>query len=562
MRQEVIQKAQAAPKQQTPNLTGIPTQMKLDFERHSGLSFDDVRVHYHSDKPARLGALAYTQGTQVHIGPGQERHLRHELGHVVQQKLDLVRPTGQRNGVAINDAPGLERAADHLSSLPRLKPSQDRPERQVYRQSTLQRAAAPQSQPVQMVSDEDIEGILENPNLGRWIKRAYRENPKQFLEQCNKALMEYWKTYHTKGPSFEEWKWKLDFYYAFDIIQAALHATNRNKKWVLTIGDQGLATARRAQRSGFKVIATAMDFNENDKKVKRRRDKLEKLGDGFRFFKGMRLTDDGKLVDEGGEEFNSNGTPISLAVFDHPYTTGIVYGKIFQGSDNDVAKLCKSFFRFASNQGIPRIQMTVRGVDAGKASAIRIYKLWYPGFYLYRVQPSQVKEHLTTNPSYNGTPIIPRKQSLVFKYVNLMDYFFPLFFESCWLKGNARNRDEAESAADDLRRSLQRTTAPSEYTPAWLEKIFLEREAETRAEVLAKARAKAQLTSIRAARKGTKENLTNKYINIAQEIIDGFTEKSPGEEVERIYNSKGKDLVEQYFNGQFPLRPEMSDSED
>ena len=35
---------------------------------------------YNSDKPRKIGALAYTQGTQVHIGPGQERHLRHELG--------------------------------------------------------------------------------------------------------------------------------------------------------------------------------------------------------------------------------------------------------------------------------------------------------------------------------------------------------------------------------------------------------------------------------------------------------------------------------------------------
>ena len=80
MRQAVIQKAEERQRRQQPNLTGIPTQMKMDFEQRSGLSFDDVRVHYNSDKPRKIGALAYTQGTQVHIGPGQERHLRHELG--------------------------------------------------------------------------------------------------------------------------------------------------------------------------------------------------------------------------------------------------------------------------------------------------------------------------------------------------------------------------------------------------------------------------------------------------------------------------------------------------
>ena len=112
VRQEVIQKAPERAKKQTPNLTGIPTQMKLDFERRSGLSFDDVRVHYNSDKPRKIGALAYTQIPQVHIGPGQERHLRHELGHVVQQKRGIVRPTAIEHGMAINRDLALEHGAD------------------------------------------------------------------------------------------------------------------------------------------------------------------------------------------------------------------------------------------------------------------------------------------------------------------------------------------------------------------------------------------------------------------------------------------------------------------
>lgn len=112
MEQKVVQKAPEQAKKPTPNLTGIPTQMKLDFERRSGLSFDDVRVHYNSDKPRKIGALAYTQGNQVHVGPCQERHLRHELGHVVQQKRGLVQPTTWINGLPVNDSPDLERAAE------------------------------------------------------------------------------------------------------------------------------------------------------------------------------------------------------------------------------------------------------------------------------------------------------------------------------------------------------------------------------------------------------------------------------------------------------------------
>lgn len=116
MKQEVIQKAPEQVKKPTPNMTGIPTQMKLDFERRSGLSFDDVRVHYNSDKPAKIGALAYTQGTQVHVGPGQEKHLRHELGHVVQQKQGIVRPTIYFHGHAVNLEKHLETQANQPPS--------------------------------------------------------------------------------------------------------------------------------------------------------------------------------------------------------------------------------------------------------------------------------------------------------------------------------------------------------------------------------------------------------------------------------------------------------------
>jgi len=108
LQQQTSQKAQT----NKPNLTGIPTQMKLDFERQSGLSFDDVRVHYNSDKPAQLQALAYTQGTQVYVGPGQERHLKHELGHVVQQKQGRVKTNGLIKNIPVNVEASLEHEAD------------------------------------------------------------------------------------------------------------------------------------------------------------------------------------------------------------------------------------------------------------------------------------------------------------------------------------------------------------------------------------------------------------------------------------------------------------------
>ncbi|HEX3044792.1 MAG TPA: DUF4157 domain-containing protein [Bacillota bacterium] len=94
------------------NQTGMPNHLKAELENHSGLPMDDVRVHYNSDKPAQIQALAYTQGTDIYMGPGQENHLPHEGWHVVQQKQGRVKPALQWKGMAINDDVGLEREAD------------------------------------------------------------------------------------------------------------------------------------------------------------------------------------------------------------------------------------------------------------------------------------------------------------------------------------------------------------------------------------------------------------------------------------------------------------------
>lgn len=107
----VLQMLEKSPISKTNN-TGIPTAMKEKAEAMSGLSFDDVSVHYNSDKPAPLQALAYTQGNEVFIGPGQEQHLGHELGHVVQQKQSRVKPTAIINQLAVNTERSLELEAD------------------------------------------------------------------------------------------------------------------------------------------------------------------------------------------------------------------------------------------------------------------------------------------------------------------------------------------------------------------------------------------------------------------------------------------------------------------
>ncbi len=100
-----------------PNNTGLPDNLKSGIESLSGMSMDSVRVHYNSAQPAQLNALAYAQGTDIHVAPGQEQHLPHEAWHVVQQAQGRVQPTMQmKEGVPINDDQGLEREADVMGA--------------------------------------------------------------------------------------------------------------------------------------------------------------------------------------------------------------------------------------------------------------------------------------------------------------------------------------------------------------------------------------------------------------------------------------------------------------
>ncbi|HEX8533164.1 MAG TPA: DUF4157 domain-containing protein [Allosphingosinicella sp.] len=100
-----------------PNRTGLPDGLKSGIEALSGLSMNDVRVHRNSPHPGKLGALAYARGTDIHLGPGQERHLPHEAWHVVQQKQGRVRATSRFGGTPVNEHEGLEREADGMGAF-------------------------------------------------------------------------------------------------------------------------------------------------------------------------------------------------------------------------------------------------------------------------------------------------------------------------------------------------------------------------------------------------------------------------------------------------------------
>ncbi|WP_298774507.1 DUF4157 domain-containing protein [uncultured Shewanella sp.] len=100
----------------TVNRTGLPDHVKAGVEHLSGVSLDHVKVNYNSAKPAQLNAHAYAQGSEIHMAPGQNKHVAHEAWHLTQQAQGRVAPTTQFAGHAINDSQALEHEADVMGA--------------------------------------------------------------------------------------------------------------------------------------------------------------------------------------------------------------------------------------------------------------------------------------------------------------------------------------------------------------------------------------------------------------------------------------------------------------
>ncbi|EAY28050.1 eCIS core domain-containing protein [Microscilla marina] len=108
--------AKQQPIQRKSNPHGLPHQLQSNMENMGGVDLSDVKVHKNSDKPVQLNAHAYAQGSDIHLAPGQDKHLPHEAWHVVQQKQGRVQATTQMKNsdgkVGINDNQALEHEAD------------------------------------------------------------------------------------------------------------------------------------------------------------------------------------------------------------------------------------------------------------------------------------------------------------------------------------------------------------------------------------------------------------------------------------------------------------------
>ena len=103
-------------KHKKENKTELSDDLKSGIENLSGLSTDDIKTHFNSDKPAQLKSQAYAQGFDIHLAEGLEKNMPHEAWHVVQQKQGRVKPTKQLNDkTIITDNQKLEEEADKIA---------------------------------------------------------------------------------------------------------------------------------------------------------------------------------------------------------------------------------------------------------------------------------------------------------------------------------------------------------------------------------------------------------------------------------------------------------------
>ncbi|MDV2996751.1 MAG: hypothetical protein N4J56_006456 [Chroococcidiopsis sp. SAG 2025] len=99
----------------------LPIAVQQKMETAFGTDFSKVRIHQGSEAE-KLGAIAYTQGEDIHFAPNQyhplsptgQQLLGHELAHILQQRARRV--AVPQTGIPLNTNATLEREADAMGA--------------------------------------------------------------------------------------------------------------------------------------------------------------------------------------------------------------------------------------------------------------------------------------------------------------------------------------------------------------------------------------------------------------------------------------------------------------
>ncbi len=141
---------------------GMPKVLVQGFLNSTGHDLSHVKVRYNSEKPKQVQALAYAQGDEIHLGPGQEGHLPHEAGHIVQQMEGKVEATKHVAGQPVNADPALETAASQLGA------------------AALAAAKAPRQPAANAIAKRNVARVIQREPIRRQAGTA-----QQFIEVFN-----------------------------------------------------------------------------------------------------------------------------------------------------------------------------------------------------------------------------------------------------------------------------------------------------------------------------------------------------------------------------------------
>lgn len=235
--------------------TSIPSPLRTGLEALSGRDLSMVRVHYNSSEPARVNALAYTQGQDIYIAPGQKRHLPHEGWHAAQQMQRRLKPTVQDGGVSINDDERLEREADVMGAraLQARPPASARLNGTTQESSGVQHRTGPKgSATIQRKDDDELPETGPGPvtkgagdvsvYIGRTttaeagLREVYRQGAREISDEALRMV--------AQGTSVK------------DAARWATQARNDLKVRIRMRGSpivRGLAEARNVRKYGNKV---------------------------------------------------------------------------------------------------------------------------------------------------------------------------------------------------------------------------------------------------------------------------------------------------------------------
>ncbi len=143
---------------QSDSPTSLSDEVQTKMENSLGTDFSDVNIHTNSIQAKNIGALAYTQGNDIHFAENQynpntqsgQTLLGHELTHVVQQRQGRVQPTVQMQGAMINDDPNLEAEADQMGEEAAHQKIKD------TKEDNSSKNTAEAIAPLQMASDKGV----------------------------------------------------------------------------------------------------------------------------------------------------------------------------------------------------------------------------------------------------------------------------------------------------------------------------------------------------------------------------------------------------------------------